>query len=125
MSRLGTANQRVLFEAIRKGKCKTYTELRAVANALVDSERQTDMFPSDKPTQSEREAISSIERKIQRLVDALQEGFDGNEVVILRKVNPLKTRVVAEQLELIEQAVRRMRLALRAAEVAAGASQGS
>jgi ParB family chromosome partitioning protein len=120
MSTLNPVNQRVLFDAIGDGKCKTYSELRKVAGALRDAERQVGMFPADKPpTKAEVDTARSLERKIEQVAAIVGAGFDENELVILRKVNPLNADVLADKLECIEKAMKSLRLALRAASVRA------
>jgi len=126
LSQLGKANQRVLFDAIKAGKCGSYKELRAVGAALKAAEAQTCMFAEEK-TEEERKAekrtVTRLESRIEALTKMCQDSFKDNELVALRKLNSAKFAVYQEQLELIENAVREMRLALRAAEVTATAEQ--
>jgi ParB family chromosome partitioning protein len=122
MSRLSTSSQHVLFRAIRDGRCRTYAELRSVAQGLLDAENQTELLPGDaKPTEDEQRAVHGLERKIERVCEIVRAGFDDNDVVILRKVNPLNADVMADKLDVIEASLKKLRLALRAAAVAGGA----
>jgi ParB/RepB/Spo0J family partition protein len=45
MARLMPHGQRIVFQAITSGKCKTYPELRATVAGLLDAERQVVMTP--------------------------------------------------------------------------------
>jgi ParB family chromosome partitioning protein len=117
MCRLGVTSQRILFDAIREGRCRTFPELRRVAQSLLDAENQTEMWAESKPTEAERGAVRGLEAKIERVCGILQGGFDENEIVIVRRVNPLKADVFADQLELIESSLKQLRLALRASVV--------
>ena len=119
MSRLGPTQQRTLFEAIRGGRCGTYAELRPVTQALYDAEHQVVLWDDAPPSEGERRAIAGLEQKIERICAVIAAGFDGNDVVVLRKVNPLKADVLADKLGVLETALKRLRLALRAAAVTA------
>jgi ParB family chromosome partitioning protein len=125
MARLSPASQRVLFQAIRAGRCKTYAELRSVAQGLLDAENQTEMFPNERTTDDERRAVYGLEQKIDRVCDVLGAGFEDNDIVILRKVNPLKADVIADKLEVIEASLKRLRLALRASAIARAAKESA
>jgi len=118
LSRLEGGSQRVLFNAIRSGKCATYNQLRATANALVDAAAQSSMFAADiEPTDTEKRTARTLLDRIERVASVLAKGFDDNEVVITRKVSPLEADVAADKLELIEAECRKLRHALRAAAV--------
>jgi ParB-like chromosome segregation protein Spo0J len=123
MARLSPASQVILFRAIRAGRCKSYAELRSVTQGLLDAENQTEMFLDAKPTDDERRAVHGLEQKIDRVCDVLGAGFEDNDIVILRKVNPLKADVIADKLEVIESSLKKLRLALRAAAVACAAKE--
>ncbi|GMV18352.1 MAG: putative chromosome partitioning protein ParB [Polyangiaceae bacterium] len=141
MSRLGPGYQRLLFKAIAEGRCKSYQELRVVTATLLEAEKragraaafslsgeaepsdQVSMFSSHKePTREERETVTRMEGKIQKVVDLLQGGFKDNEVVIAAKVSPRNADLMAEKLELIEKQLAKLRLGLRAAVAAKEAS---
>jgi ParB family chromosome partitioning protein len=127
MSHLGPAMQRVLFNAIAAGKCRSYAELRKAVEALSQREKQVEM-PTETPgvepaTEAEHERVREIEVLIGKVCELVQRGFDGNEVVILRKVNPTNADVLAEKLELIEGSLKKLRLELRAGAVARFAAE--
>ena len=125
MARLGSASQHVLFRAIRDGRCRSYAELRSIVQGLLDAENQTELLPAEaKPSDEERRAVQGLEQKIERVCELVRAGFDDNDVVILRKVNPLNADVLADKLDVIETSLKKLRLALRAAAVARGALQG-
>lgn len=126
MSRLAPAGQRVLFDAIGAAQCPTYRDLRRVTEGLLQAEAQVDMFaPPTPPTEAEKSRARQLEVAIQKASAALSRGFDGNDVVILRKVNPASAAVLADQLDLIEKAARRLRSEVLAATVAAKLQEAS
>jgi ParB family transcriptional regulator, chromosome partitioning protein len=122
MSRLGPTMQRVLFNAIGGGKCRSYAELRKTVEALVLREKQIEMpteVPGvEPPTEADHERVREVEAMIGKVCELVQKGFDGNDVAILRKVNVANAEVLADKLELIESSLRKIRLELRAAAVA-------
>ena len=122
MSRLGPAMQQVLRDAISAGKCRSFAELRKTVEALVVRERQlvipTDVAGAEPPTEAEVARVREIEAMVDKVCDVVQRGFDGNEVVILRKVDVANADALADKLEQIEGQLRQLRLELRAAAVA-------
>jgi hypothetical protein len=66
------------------------------------------------PTEDERWAASRLEKKIQLACDVLAAGFDDNEIVAARKVDPNKAVTYADKLVLIGKAIVQMEHALRA-----------
>jgi ParB/RepB/Spo0J family partition protein len=116
LSRLSHAGQDTMFQAINSGRCPDWQSVKSAAAALYAEEQQEQLFgdlPAG-PSQEEREAISSVERKINRLVAMLNDGFDDGELVIARKVDPNKAGLFADKLRLIKQHVHAMEMALRA-----------
>jgi ParB/RepB/Spo0J family partition protein len=134
MARLGHAYQRVLWQAIRDGKCPTYQQLRATTMWLQSQEQQgrpaalqapveqASMFASMGPTDEERAVLTALDKKIERLVAVLCDGFQDNEAVIVARVSPSRAETVADQLELIEKQLSKLRLSLRAASVGRSAA---
>jgi ParB family chromosome partitioning protein len=74
--------------------------------------------PPCSPSSEDREHATRLERKIDTAVDVLAGGFDGNEVVVLRRVSRTNADVLADKIEIIERGLAKMRVALRAAAVA-------
>jgi hypothetical protein len=127
MSRLGPAMQRVLFNALAAGRCRSFAELRKTVEALAAREKQTSM-PADAPeaapaTDADHDRVRALEATIGKVTDLLQRGFDTDDIAALRKVNVLNAEVLADKLELIEGHLRQLRLELRAAAVAQGPAQ--
>lgn len=138
MSRLTKPFQRLLFEAISEGRCRTYQELRAVTAALLSAEKrgvesgtfrlgapdgeQVDLFKVAEPTPEEKQVVRRMEQKIEAVEELLRGGFKDNEVVICNKVSRANAEVMAERLELIEKQLAKLRLALRAHAVAGRAA---
>jgi hypothetical protein len=73
------------------------------------------------PDPDEHAVVTRMEQKIEQVAELLQGGFKDNEIVITRQVSAAKADTIADQLEIIESQLRKVRLALRAsaAEVAA------
>jgi hypothetical protein len=67
--------------------------------------------------------VQGLEQKIDRVCEILGAGFEDNDIVIVRKVNPLKADVIADKLEVIEASLKKLRLALRAAAIARSAKE--
>jgi ParB family chromosome partitioning protein len=117
MSRLGPAMQRVLFNALAAGRCRSFAELRKTVEALAAREKQTSM-PADAPeaapaTDADHDRVRALEATIGKVTDLLQRGFDTDDIA----------EVLADKLELIEGHLRQLRLELRAAAVAQGPAQ--
>jgi ParB family chromosome partitioning protein len=125
LSRLTGNSQRLLFKAIRDGKCGTYNQLRATANALFAADNQASMFAAEAPapTEKEKKTAKGLLSRIEKVASVLSKGFDDNEVIIARKVSPLEADIAAEKLELIEAECRKLRHALRAAAVVQSGQQ--
>ena len=114
LARLDPHDQDTLFKLIRDGRCETYAKLRAATDALIAAASQGNFF--DKPQVSEAEAklLSAFENKIEQIVRLVTAGFKDNEIVALKKINPHRAGIVAEQLgvigkqlKLIERAVQK------------------
>ena len=79
MSRLSQRSQDVLFKAIKHGRCKTWHDLRACANALVEAESQTVLLPAaEPPSDEERAAVCSFEGMVERVGAMLRAGVRDN-----------------------------------------------
>jgi ParB family transcriptional regulator, chromosome partitioning protein len=116
-TRLQPTSQDRLYRAIRDGKCQTQEELRRVAAALLAEEQQVALFSRQRgPSDEERAAMGRIERMTDQIVCLLQQGFDGNEVVILRRIDPARAHVLSTKIELMERALRQLRLGLAPAK---------
>src|SRR5262249_22241121 len=138
---------RLLFEAIRDGRCKSFAELRRTVQALLDAAAETlPMFaevsggtaraagaiaalpdpapagaftaaPVAVPAAHDRAPVTAFEAKVEAVQRLLREGFDGNEAIVLRRVSRANAEVTAERLRLLGDAIKKMELALRAAIV--------
>jgi ParB family chromosome partitioning protein len=135
LAQLSGDYQRALFNAIRDGKCRSYNALRAVAQAFRDAQTnavpvlvvqnkgtQVDAFADSGPTESERVALTALERKILAVEKLLQDGLKDNEVVITAKVARANATVMAERLGLISRQLDKLRLALLAQSALAEAA---
>lgn len=140
MSQVGKPFQHLVFKAIRDGKCKTRTALRAVVHRLSKAEgrgdtadafeladheaetgeNQSTMFANFGPTEAERAALTSLETKIEKVTELLCAGYEDNEVVAAGKVSAARAATTVEQLHLLEKQIRKMRMAIETSAALAG-----
>ena len=117
MSHLSPGNQDKLFRLIRTGQCSSYAKLRAASVALRGAEAQTSLLGPEEaapPSEAEIETATRLERKIDQIVSLTAAGFDDNEIIVARKVNPGRATTYADKLALIQKHVCQMELSLRA-----------
>jgi hypothetical protein len=120
MSRLSQRGQDVLFRAIKHGQCKSWHDLRACANALVEAESQTVLLPAaELPSEEERNAVRSFESMVERVGAMLRAGVRDNQIVAVKKVNPDRASTLADILAAMQRDLRRIEIALREAAVQA------
>jgi ParB family chromosome partitioning protein len=119
MAKLSPQGQAALFASIKAGNCPGSGQLRAVAVSLATREAQGEMFAAlpPEPTKEDRAAVSRLERKIAQVSQILALGFDENEVVAMRKVDPGRAATYADKLLLIQKHLAAMEHALRTAAV--------
>lgn len=104
MARLDPQDQDVLFSLIKTGRAGSYVKLRAAADDLLAARAQAGMFEESKPaTKDEVEALTRFERRITQLVGLANSGFQDGEIVALKKINPGRAALVADQLEQIQK----------------------
>ena len=98
MARLAPRGQMVLFNAIRTGACKSYNDLRATANALVNAEAQVafTLETQPGPTEEEQRLATSFEAQVDRIALMLRTGIRDNQMVAVRKVSPHRAGVLAD-----------------------------
>ena len=121
LARLAPRGQMVLFKAIQTGACKTYANLRATANALVHAEAQVSFALETQPgpTEEEQRLATSFEAQVDRIALMLRTGIRDNQIVAVRKVDPFRAAVVADQFAAMQKDLRRIELALREAAIQA------
>lgn len=114
MSRLSERGQDVLFQAIRTGRCGSYNDLRAMATALVDAEKQTSfMDPVEPPTEAEKRSVRSFESMVTQVASMLNRSVRDNEIIALRKVNRDRANTLADMFKAMQSDLRRIEVALR------------
>jgi ParB family chromosome partitioning protein len=114
LARLAARGQRALFALIRDGRCETYAALRAAADGLLAAEAQAQMFDvPPAPTPDEQVRLGRVERLIDKLVRLCNAGIADNDVVLLKRVDPDRASILAEQLSLIRADLAKMETALR------------
>lgn len=115
LSRLSTGGQEKLFAAIRQGLCRTYQQLRVVSDRLLSEELQANLVPEPVPvTESEKEAVVHLERRIDAACKLLEAGFKDGEIVAASKVRPHKAADYADKLSLIVRHLNKIEGQLRA-----------
>jgi ParB family chromosome partitioning protein len=119
MSRLPPALQDELLKLIRGGKCDSYNALRATATGLLERDSQSELLPKTPATADEIEALGSLDRLIDKLCTLLGRSFSSKELVLVKKINPHRAGLVADQIKLIQKHLVTMEKALRAQSVAA------
>lgn len=140
MARLNHGYQRLLFQAISEGRCKTRAALRAVTDALLKRQTKDDgsaplkltldqvdgggeqvsMFGAIGPTETQRAMMTAFEKKLDAVSELLNLGIEDNEVVVVAKVSKGGAAVAADKLELLEQQLRKLKLTLRKAAAVGG-----
>ncbi len=114
MSKLEHGLQAKLFDAIKSGKCQTYHQLRAVVSGMLEVQEQGALFDMPPPPTAEEIAIlSRFEKAVEKLVSICAAGFDDNEVVVVRKVDPGRAQTMADKLALMQRSMAAMERALR------------
>lgn len=116
MARLSGPGQDRLFKAIKRGLCPTAKDLKAVAPGIRnDEDGSSALFAMpEPPTKAEVKAAESLERKIASVCEILAAGFDDNEIVATRKIDPSKAATTADKLSLIRKHLADIEHALRA-----------
>ena len=119
MSRLPAPLQDELLKLIRRGACDSYARLRATTEGLLLRESQGELLPpADPVTAEEQEALSGLERLVEKLCSLLARSFDNKQMVIVKKIAPHRAGIVADQIKLISKHLAKMEKALRSAAVA-------
>ncbi len=125
MSRLPPPLQDELLRLIRAGACDSYNRLRASAEGLLQRDKQGELLErTDPPTAQEQAALSGLERLVEKLCALLSKSFSSKEMVLVKKINPYRAGVVADQIKVIQQHLSAMEKMLRATAVATAAAGG-
>ena len=116
MSVLSPIRQRLVFDAIGSGKCKTQAELRRVVQAHLDEEAQKDLFaPPPADSHATRERADALAARIEAMAVALSRPFTRAEIALLAGTTDARAGVLAAKLEIMEKAVKSLRLELATA----------
>ena len=113
MSRLSPAGQDRLFQLIRVGRCPGYQQLRAAAMGLLEAEQQGEIFADSRPTAADVQRLSRLEALVANVCAILRRGFDENDIVIAKKVDPAEAARLADELRLIQRHLAQLESALR------------
>ena len=111
MSRLEIESQWRLWQAIRNGQCETYTKLRRMAQALYDLERQGELFGSNSPSETQRQALDKVDAFIQRagsLIDLITD----DDLTVIESVLKRNSAACIDRLDLLVRISRRVKAAL-------------
>ncbi|MFH0351046.1 MAG: ParB/RepB/Spo0J family partition protein [Chromatiales bacterium] len=118
MSRLSPAGQDQLLRLIRSGTCDSYNRLRACADGLLQGESQDNLFElPEPPTPEERAALTALERLVEKLSKMLRHSFKDGEIVIVKKIDPYRSGVMADQIKLIQRHLAMIEKTLRSTAV--------
>lgn len=118
MSRLSPAGQDQLLRLIRTGACDSYQRLRASADGLLQAESQDNLFElSEPPTPEEQAALTALERLVEKLSRMLQHSFKDGEIVIVKKIDPYRSGLMADQIKLIQRHLAMIEKTLRSTAV--------
>jgi ParB family chromosome partitioning protein len=123
MSKLSHTRQRLVFDAIGAGKCKTQAELARVVQAHLDAESQRDLFaPPTVQSHAERERAAALSGRIEWMAQTLSRPFTPAEVQLLAGTTDARAGVLAAKLEILERSLKSLRLELTAALAMRGAA---
>lgn len=127
LARLSPRAQDVLFRAIRSGKCRSASDLRAMANALAQAEAQVSLLTDEPPPPSDEDVRlgSAFEASIEKVAALLRAGIRENQVVAVRKINPGRAAHLADLMSAMQTDLRRIEVSLREAAVQADFLTGS
>lgn len=118
MSRLSPAGQDRLLSLIKEGKCDTNSRLKAIANALLEAEQQSEMFDPPAPiTDEERCRMNHLENTVAKVADMLNKCLQNNEAVIVKRLDPNKAGELADLLKAAQKDMERLERELRKAAV--------
>jgi ParB family chromosome partitioning protein len=122
MSRLNERGQAALFKAIKAGQCRTFNDLRASANALLEAQAQLSLMDDagpPPPSDDEKREATAFEAKVEQIAAMLRAGIRDNHVEAVRKVNPNRASHLADLLAAMQADIRRIEVALRQSAVQA------
>jgi ParB family chromosome partitioning protein len=116
MARLDPRGQDVLFNAIRTGKAKSYADVKAMAEAILNAAAQSSFLsPESDPAKSEadRHHVSQFEAGVDKLAAFLASSIKDNKIVAVRRVNPDRAEHLANMMAAMQKDMRRIEVALR------------
>lgn len=76
-------------------------------------EAQPDLMQMPAPTNTDREALSRLERRVDQVVAMIASGFKDGECVAAKRVDPSRMATLADKLVLARQTVTRMERQIR------------
>jgi ParB family chromosome partitioning protein len=121
MANLSPRSQNILFDLIRTGRCPTFSDVRARAQALRDAEATRSLFADEpaEPTPEETSTARAFETTIEKVAAMLRAGIHDNKVVAVKRINPQRADYLADLLAQMQKDVRRIELSLRQVSVQA------
>lgn len=116
---LPKSDQVRIVQAYAKGQVKGTAGVRAAAQAVRDRINEPGMFGEGdgkpEPTKEDREALSRIERMVERIVSAIGSGWKDGEFVAVKTVDPNRADKLADTMATAARALRNMEQQMRAA----------
>jgi ParB/RepB/Spo0J family partition protein len=114
MTRLDSRGQDLLFTAIRTGRCKSFADVKAMADAIIATKAQAALWAEPEPaSEAERHQASVFEQGVEKVAALLRAGIRDNQVVAVRRVNPDRAEHLANLMAAMQKDMRRIELALR------------
>lgn len=108
-----------IVQAYAKGQIKGTAGVRAAAQAVLDRIDQPGMFGDGDgkpaPTKDDLEALSRMERMVEKIVSAIASGFKDGEFVAIKTVDPNRADKLADTVAAATRTLRSMEGQLRAA----------
>lgn len=112
LSRVPADRQPIVFRKIRNGELNSYEKLRAFVTAMVNIEETAALFDVPAMTEEEQTALTSYERMIERCVEVVAKAYDGNDLVVLKKVTRANIQTNIDRLDLIVKGLAKIRKTL-------------
>jgi ParB/RepB/Spo0J family partition protein len=116
MTRLDSRGQDLLFNAIRTGKVKSYADIKAMAEAILNAAAQSTFLAPEadpKATEADRHHVNQFEAGVEKLAAFLASSIKDNKIIAVRRVNPDRAEHLANLMAAMQKDMRRIELALR------------
>jgi ParB family chromosome partitioning protein len=114
IAKLSPLDQTRVTRRISSGQLRTDSEVGAAVQAILDKLSQADIFgDAGRPSEEEVATVNRMEAKIDAVAKMVAAGWKDGECVIIRKVDPGKAALLADQLAAIRKHLHTMEHDLR------------